>query len=324
LRLLLAAVLVAAPAAALGFDLQGHRGARGLAPENTLAGFAEALRIGVTTLELDLAMTQDGVLVASHDPALNPDIARDAAGAWVTEPRPVIRRMTFEALQAFDVGRLRPGSTYASRHPEQRPVDGARIPRLSEAIALAKRAGGDVRLNIELKTDPRAPDLTPAPEAFADAVVAELRAAGIARLAAVQSFDWRSLVHIRRTAPEFETVCLTAQQRWLDNLQVGRPGPSPWTAGLDVDDHGGSAPRLAKAAGCAVWSPNFNDLTAGSLAEARELGLKTIPWTANEPAELDRLIAMGVDGLITDRPDLARQAIAKAGLPLPPQRAVAP
>lgn len=322
MKALLAAAIAAAPAAALAFDLQGHRGARGLAPENTLPAFAEALRIGVTTLELDLAMTQDGVLVVSHDPALSPDIARDASGAWVTEPRPVIRAMPFQVLQTYDVGRLKPGGTYASRYPDQKPVDGARAPRLADVFSLADMAGGDVRFNVEIKTDPRAPDLTPAPELFADALVAEIRKAGAVGRTAVQSFDWRSLLHIRRAAPEIATVCLTAQQRWLDNVEAGRPGASPWTAGLDADDHGGSPARLAKAAGCATWSPNYNDLTAGLLAEAKSLGLTVVPWTVNEPAAMTHLIEMGVDGLITDRPDIAREAMAKAGLRLPPQRLV--
>jgi len=324
LRPLLAAALAVAPAAAFAFDLQGHRGARGLAPENTLAGFAEALRIGVSTLELDLAMTQDGVVVVSHDPTLNPDLARNAAGAWVSEPRPVINRMTLAALQTYDVGRLKPDTAYASRYPAQKPADGARVPRLSDVFTLAGKAGGETRFNIEIKTDPRTPDLTPAPEAFADAVVRTVREAGLARRVTVQSFDWRSLVHIARAAPEIATVCLTIQRGSSDNVGLGRAGASPWTAGLDVDEHGGSVPRLAKAAGCAVWSPNFNDLTSAALAEAKGLELTVVPWTVNEPADMARLIAMGVDGLISDRPDLAREAMSAAGLALPPARPVAP
>ena len=324
MRLLLAAALAVAPAAAFAFDLQGHRGARGLAPENTLAGFAEALRIGVTTLELDLAMTQDGVPVVSHDPTLNPDLARNASGAWVSEPRPVISRMTLAALQTYDVGRLKPDTAYGARYPAQKPADGERVPRLSDVFALAGKAGDDVRFNIEIKTDPRTPDLAPAPAAFADAVVRAVRDAGVAGRVTVQSFDWRSLVHIARTAPEIVTVCLTIQRGSSDNVGLGQPGASPWTAGLDVDEHGGSVPRLAKAAGCAVWSPNFNDLTPANLAEAKSLGMTVVPWTVNEPADLARLIAMGVDGLISDRPDLAREALSRAGLPLPPARPVAP
>lgn len=321
MRILLAAALVAAPAAAAAFDLQGHRGARGLAPENTLAGFARALEVGVVTLELDLAMTQDGVLVVSHEPVLNPDLTRGPDGAWLAGPGPVIHRTPLETVQAYDVGRLKPGTRYASRYPQQRPADGERIPRLADVFALAAKAGDDVRFNIEIKTDPRKPDLAPAPEPFAEAVAQALREAGLTERATVQSFDWRGLVHLRRIAPEIDTACLTAQQSWLDNVEAGRPGASPWLAGLDADEHGSPA-ALAKAAGCAIWSPYYRELSPERLAEAKSLGLAVVPWTVNEPADMARSIAMGVDGLITDRPDLAREEMAKAGLTPPAPRPV--
>src|SRR6185503_9371643 len=125
---------LAAPANA--FDLQGHRGARGLAPENTIEGFALALSIGVTTLELDLAMTKDDVLVVSHDRRLNPDHTRGPDGKFLDGEGPAIRSMTLAELQRYDVGRLKPGTAYARSFPEQRAVDGARIPTLAELFDL--------------------------------------------------------------------------------------------------------------------------------------------------------------------------------------------
>ena len=133
-----AVLLLAAPANA--FDLQGHRGARGLAPENTLAAFETALAIGVTTLELDLAMTRDGVLVVSHDRTLNPDHTRGPDGEFLSDEGPAIRSLTLAELQRYDVGRLKPGSAYAASFPEQRAVDGARIPALTELFDLVRRA----------------------------------------------------------------------------------------------------------------------------------------------------------------------------------------
>ena len=110
-------------------DIQGHRGARGLAPENTLPAFARALSLGVTTLELDCAVTKDGVVVVSHDPALNPDITRGPDGKWLETTSPAIWSLTYAELQRYDVGRVNPASAYAKRWPEQRPVDGTRIQR---------------------------------------------------------------------------------------------------------------------------------------------------------------------------------------------------
>ena len=117
IRVLLAAMLAfVLPSMVWAFDLQGHRGARGLMPENTLPAFAKALSIGVTTLELDTGVTQDGIVIISHDPSLNPDITRDPDGNWITE-RPLIKNLTLHALQQFDVGAIKPGSRTAKRFP---------------------------------------------------------------------------------------------------------------------------------------------------------------------------------------------------------------
>lgn len=327
MRLLLCLALAFAPRAeaAGAFDLQGHRGARGLAPENTLAGFARALGLGVSTLELDLAVTRDGVVVVSHDPVLNPDLTRGPDGAWLEGPRPSVIALSRAELAKYDVGRLRPGSLYARQFPDQVPVDGARIPTLAEVFALARRAGnGEVRFNVETKVDPRRPSLTPAPEAFADAVLAVVNDAGMASRVLVQSFDWRSLRRVQQKAPGIETVCLTTEEAGGEQLQRGRHGASAWLGGLDPDDYGGSVPRLVQAAGCRTWSPRHRDLAADARAEAHRLGLRVVPWTVNEPADMKALVDLGVDGLITDRPDLLRRVIEEKGLPLPRATPVAP
>lgn len=307
------------------FDLQGHRGARGLAPENTLAAFARALSIGVTTLELDAVLTRDGVVVVSHDPVLNPDLVRGPNGNWLEAPGPAIFALTRAELLRYDLGRIRPGSATARRFPEQAPADGARVPTLAEVYALAKKAGNaSVRFNVETKLDPRRPGETPAPGPFADAVLAVAREAGALHRTSIQSFDWRTLRRVQEVAPEVETCYLTVQAAEDDRVQAGRPGASPWLAGLDVDDHGGSVPLLVKAAGGRCWSPDARDLTAETLAEAHRLGLRVVPWTVNEPAEMRALIDLGVDGLISDRPDLLRRAAAEKGLILPEPTPVQP
>ncbi|WP_114376657.1 glycerophosphodiester phosphodiesterase [Elioraea thermophila] len=297
-----------------GFDLQGHRGARGLAPENTLAGFARALAIGVTTLEMDIAVTADGVVVVSHDPVLNPDLTRGPDGAWLEAPGPAIRSLTLAELRRYDVGRLKPGSRTAALFPQQVPLDGERIPTLAEVIALTRAVGADgVRFNIETKLFPDRPDLTVAAEEMAERLVAVLIAEGVAERAMVQSFDWRSLLWVQRHHPTITTSFLTSAR----TLAPRGADPSPWLAGIDPRALGGSTPRSVQAAGGRVWSPDHRDLTAAQVDEARSLGLAVIPWTVNEPADMERLIAWGVDGLITDYPDRARAVLARRGLPLP-------
>ena len=301
--------LAAATWPALAFDLQGHRGARGLLPENTLPSFERALALGVTTLELDIAITSDGVLVIHHDPTLNPDITRDASGRFLERRGAPIHSMTWAELQTYDVGRLKQGTEYARRYPDQQPVDGTRIPRLSDLFDLVKRSGDDkVRFAIETKLTPDNPHETLAPEPFAVAVVEEIRKAGMAARSQILSFDWRTLQVVQKIAPEIPTVYLTAQQRWLDNVGAGQPAGSRWTAGFQLREHG-SLPKMVKAAGGSHWSVHFGDLDAQKVKEAQSLGLKVLVWTVNDPVLIGRMIDLGVDGLITDRPDLARDVL---------------
>ncbi len=324
LAAILALVFAAATAPAAALDLQGHRGARGLAPENTLPAFALALGIGVTTLELDIAITQDGVLVISHDPALNADLTRSADGKFLEASGPLIRSLTFEQLSRYDVGRLKPGTTYARRYPEQKPVDGTRLPRLADLFALVKKSGNEqVRLAIETKVTPTQPQETIAPEAFARAVIAAIRKAGMAQRASIISFDWRTLAVVQKEAPEIATVYITAQQDWLDNIGARKGEASAWTAGIQHKDHG-SVPRMIKAAGGHYWSSFFGDLDAAQVQEAHALGIQVLAWTVNEPRQMVRLIEMGVDGIVTDRPDLLREEMKRRGLVLPTATPVLP
>jgi glycerophosphoryl diester phosphodiesterase len=308
--------LLATPS--LAFDLEGHRGTRGLAPENTLAAFRRALDIGVATIETDLGMTKDGVVVISHNPNLNPDLVRDSDGHWLAGPGPQIRALTFAELRRYDIGRINPTSQYARSFPEQRAADGERFPKLSELFDLAKASGKAVRFNIETKITPTSGANTPDPATFARLVLAVVREANVADRVTLQSFDWRTLIEMKRLAPEIETSCLTIQTA-NDNTVQQAPdgGPSPWHAGLALRDHGGSLPALVKAAGCGTWSMFWRNLTPKDLTEAHALGLKVLPWTVNERDQMRSLIDMGVDGIITDYPDRLREVMAEKKMALP-------
>ncbi|NPC55379.1 glycerophosphodiester phosphodiesterase [Caenimonas soli] len=295
------------------FDLQGHRGARGLAPENTLPAFERALELGVTTLELDIGVTADGVVVIHHDPYLNPATARDAGGQWLPGSKgPLIKTLTLAQLQAYDVGRINPETPYARTFDAQQARDGTRVPTLASLFDRVKSLGaGDVRFNIETKINPGQPEEAVSPEAMTGALLKVIQDAGMTQRVAIQSFDWRTLQLVQRIAPAIPTVYLTVQTANNDNVRDGT-----WTAGFKIDEHG-SVPRLVKAAGGTVWSPNGGALTEALLKEAQALGLKVIPWTINNPADMERLIAWGVDGIITDYPDRLRSAMQARGLPLP-------
>ncbi len=292
-------------------DLQGHRGARGLFPENTMVGFAGALAIGVDTLELDVGVTADDVVVVTHDPKLNPDITRSRGdGAWLSEPGPAIRALRGVDLSRYDVGRVRPGSAYAALYPNQAPSDGAGIPTLADVLNIDRT----VKFNIELKSSPWEGGLALDGAAMADAVVVVADAGQATDRITVQSFDWRGPRHLRRTRPDIRLAWLTRSAI----LMVART----WWDGPHPSDYGGSVPRAVAAEGGPTWGPDYLDLTEETLAEAHALDLRVVPWTVNAPDDMRRLIRWGVDGLITDRPDLARIVLSEEGYALPLPRSV--
>ncbi|QHE75847.1 glycerophosphodiester phosphodiesterase [Hydrogenophaga sp. PBL-H3] len=305
--------------AALAFDAQGHRGARGLAPENTLAGIEQALAIGVTTLEFDVVLSAEGVPVVSHDTAPNPDITRDASGKWLQSRGKPFNQLSLEQIAGLDVGRINPASRYARDFQNQAPQDGERIPTLAALFERVKRLGaGHVRFNIELKLHPRRPDESPEPEAFVRAVASVINSQGMASRTTLQSFDWRVLKASQSIAPGLPLSFLSAQLARFNTLAEGE-----WTSGLKLADFE-DAPTMVAAAGGRLWSPHFNDLSQATLARARSLNLRVIPWTVNEPNDMARLIDWGVDGLITDYPDRLRAVMQQRGMVPPPAVASPP
>ncbi len=317
--LLLAATVVLAlgtfPAHA--FDLQAHRGGRGLRPENTLASFENAIRMGVTTLELDIAITSDGVPVVSHDQALNPGLSRDSKGEWLTQTGPLIKNMTLAQVQSYDVGRLNPSHPYGRDFPEQQARDGLRIPTLASLFKLVKDMGaGDIRFDMETKIDPRYPDNTLAPEPFVQTMLGVIREAGMTQRVMVQSFDWRTLDLLHRLEPQIRTMYLTIESKNLDSIKDGI-----WTAGYLVKDYNASVPQMVRAAAGkapgVIWAPYFGNLTPEWLKQAQALGLQVIPWTVNDKQQMERLIDWGVDGIISDYPDRLRAVLTQKGLPVP-------
>jgi glycerophosphoryl diester phosphodiesterase len=295
------------------FDLQGHRGARGLAPENTLPAFRKALELGVNTLECDMGITRDGVVVVHHDLWLNPDTTRGPDGQWLTQRGPAIAELTYAELQRYDVGRLKPGTEYAKGFPDQVAADGTRVPRLADLFELMRQSGNtQVQFDCETKLLPSDPSATRPPAEFARLVIEEIRKAGMQKRTMVQSFDWRTLQVVQMEAPEIRTLYLSSP-RTLARAADG--GPSPWLAGFDLDRHGGTVPQAIHAAGGKIWGPNQTFLTPELTAQAQALGLRVIPWTVNEPAMINKLLDMKVDGIISDRPDLVQLELRRRSKP---------
>jgi glycerophosphoryl diester phosphodiesterase len=300
----------------LAFDLEAHRGGRALLPENTLPAFANALTMGVDTLELDVGVTADGELVISHERSLNPDLARDAVGAYVAPPGTPFVKLRLDEIKTYDVGQIRPDSAYARQFPDQHALPGTRIPTLKELFALVRKSGNTAaRFNIETKIDPDHPEESVDPQRFVTLLLGVIEAEGFSDRVMIQSFDWRTLLLVQRQAPKIPTVYLTLQKGSAPTNALDKA--TSWTAGFNPADHGGSLPRTIKAAGGAIWSPYFGDVSTALVADAHALGLRVVVWTVNKAEDMAHMIEIGVDGIISDRPDLLRKVAGEKGVTLP-------
>lgn len=310
------------------FDFQAHRGGRDARPENTLYSFAYALEMGVTTLELDMQLTKDGRIVVSHNPFMNPNLAKGPDGKYVEAGKYDLRTMTLAEIRQFDIGTMNPaaGDYYASHGKTQLSCPGARIPTLEEVFELALSYGNDkVYFNIETKSyaDPAEPAYknNPDPEAFVRAVDQIIRKYNMQNRVTLQSFDWRTLKIMRQIDPEITLVALSSEQPswgWVEGcyLKLGDNKPSPWLAGLNINEkkYLGDYVKAAHDIGADVVSPYWEELSPQLVKEAHELGMKVVPWTVNSPKSMNMLIDMGVDGIITDKPWLLREELRKRGI----------
>jgi glycerophosphoryl diester phosphodiesterase len=317
------AVLFSVSGGAMAFDIEAHRGGRALFPENTLQSFANALSMGVNTLELDIGVTRDAAIIVSHERKLNPDLARNANGIYVAAPGIPFIQLSLDEVKQYDVGQIRPGSGYAAQFPDQRSVPGTPIPTLIEVFDLVRRSGDpEVRFNIETKIDPNHSEESPDPQRFVDLLLDLLQKQKFGDRVMVQSFDWRTLQLVQKQAANVPTVYLTLQQGSGATNSLDKA--TEWTAGFNPAEYGRSLPRTIKAAGGAIWSPYFRDIDPDLVTQTHQLGLKVVVWTVNAPEDIARMIDIGVDGIISDRPDLLRKVAGEKGIALPTGYPVAP
>ncbi|GAA0479296.1 hypothetical protein Ade02nite_39860 [Paractinoplanes deccanensis] len=310
------------------FDLQAHRGGLGLRVENTLASFGNALQLGVSTLELDVQITEDGQAVVTHDRRVTGTKCTDTAPAVANDPEfPYVGKYV-NTLTLAQVRTLDCGSKTLADKPGQLAVPGARMPLLREVFALVKRYRADgVKLNVETKVEAGAPTETAPREQFVQVTAAEVRRAGLLRQVTIQSFDWGALMRMRQVEPRLPVIALTN----YDFLQTGQPGKSPWLGGIDIDDFGGDPIRAVRGFGASAFSPVHGFPQNGTVGDpayrpyvtremvrhAHAYGLKVIPWTVDDVPTMNKLIDDGVDGLITDYPDRLRTVLAQRGFQLP-------
>ncbi|WP_233358867.1 glycerophosphodiester phosphodiesterase family protein [Thermomonospora amylolytica] len=290
-------------------EVHGHRGARGLRPENTLPGFAHALRLGVDAVELDVGLTADGVVVVNHDQSLSAVTATDTAPAVPGDPLfPYvgrdIRDLTLAQVKTVDAGmrRLGPGQDSDPFVLTQLPMPGTRVPTLAEVCGLLHGLPA-VRPAVELKTDPGWPD--DEIRRFVAAVAEVLDDFALLSRSRLLAFDWRVLVEAHRQAPQATRVALVERKTLV-------PG-TEWLAGLSPEDPAAAA----VAVGAGILSPEYHLVTSQLVHDAHGLGLPVAVWTVNDPADMARFVEYGVDAIVTDYPDRLRRVLTAYGLPLP-------
>lgn len=270
----------------------------GVWPANTLEGVRACLAAPVDGIEIDVQMTADGQVIAHHDYRLDPDATR-RDGVWLETPGPPIKTLTLAELRRFDVGRLRPESDEARRHPGRADIDGAHIPTLTAIMEMLAAAAGPPRLlYVEIKTDPTHPEVSPDPAAVVAAVIGSVEAVGWTAHAKIIAFDWRVLRLSQARNPDIATAHLTIPRPPSTSLR-----DSPWADGFDPWRHGDSVLAAIEAHGGMEWSPYFTDVTEARLAEARALGLRVGPWGLAEASDIARMQQAAVFSATVSGPD---------------------
>ena len=291
--------------------LIGHRGARGVMPENTMEGFAFTQKIGVRALEFDVLLTSDKVPVITHNHHLLNAATRGPDGNWLTGDELKVSELTLAELRQLDVGGLDGRTVYGRRFPDQAFMSGIRVPRLADLLEYASQPeGGDLLFLLEMKSGPAVVGASTDRTAIVAEVVKAVRFKGLEHRTVLHSFDWNLLEECARIAPDMPRSYLSQLPENTDD-----PGEdSAKAAAPDFDALGTSIPQAVANAGGKMWCPYFKDVTPDLVAEAHDLGLLVSTWTANETADIERVIDAGVDGIVTDYPGRAQRILLSHGL----------
>lgn len=308
------------------FDLEAHRGGRDVRPENTLYSYAYAIELGATSIECDMQLTKDGQIVMSHNPILNSDITRDENGNYIENNKYDIRLMTVDELKKFDVGVMDPNcGEYYDLHGKTQFTYDAKIPTLEELMQLIQSYGDkNIVLNIETKSypDPASAGYknNADPKKFVEVFNNIVKKYDMEDRVVLQPFDWQTLIEMKKLNPNISTSALWQEQpswgRDSESLRRYEKKKSPWLGGLDIKDYQGNPVKAAHAIGADIISPYYTEISKQDVDEAHSLGMKVVPWTVNNEKDMNMLLDMGVDGIISDKPWLLKQVLEKRNIKL--------
>ncbi|WP_254440015.1 glycerophosphodiester phosphodiesterase family protein [Ruegeria atlantica] len=288
----------------------GHRGARGVLPENSMVGFDFSLSIGVPLLEFDVVLTADDVPVITHNHRLHSASFRDSNGVFLTGEEPKVSSLTYEQIRQFDIGRLDGQSAYGQRFPDQAQMDDVHVPKLLDLLDLVDDPKhSDAYLMLELKSDPDLAHDALYRENFVRRVLRDVRGKGLSSRAVLHSFDWNLLAECQRQASDMPSSYLTQLPENADD--VGED--SSKSVCPDFRGRRDEIPDLVKQAGGSLWCPYFADVTPENVTRAKELGLCVVVWTVNEHEDIGRMIDLGMDAIVSDYPGRVQRQLSESG-----------
>ncbi|SCX13258.1 glycerophosphodiester phosphodiesterase family protein [Corynebacterium jeikeium] len=275
-----------------GFDLQSHRGGRGEYTEESRKAFEESVKMGVSTLELDIVLAEDGTPVVWHDPEIQADKCTDTKPATENDPEfpyvgKLIHELNWKQLQTLNCNKV------LKDFPDAKAEEENKLLQLQDVFDIAA-ADPQMRFNIETKIEAEDREKSAEPKEFVDAILPVVRANKATSRTTIQSFDWRSLPLVRKAQPDISLALLYSAKTWASG--------SKWIGDVDYDKVGGDVNKAAKQLGAEILSPHYKLVTPENVASAHEADLQVLPWTVNEKPDMQAMIDAKVDGLITDYP----------------------
>ena len=286
----------------------GHRGARGLYPENSLLGFMNVLKSGIEIIELDIVFSKDGIPIITHDQDISPFFCCDSKGEFIKD-KIKISALNAEELYTYDIGRFYPETEYGKYFPEQIQLDGVFLSSLQELLNLVQLPEYQhANLLIEIKSDPDILDKDR--KKIISVLAKQIKDANLINRVIFHSFDWVLLSQCKHHAPGILTSYLTKTIHDDDiDIQV-----SNWNSSIEEVQNPSVIPEKIYEAGGSIWCPHFKEITKDSLLAAEKYNLLVFAWTVNEPADIDIMIDLGVDAIVTDYPPRVKKCLASKGM----------
>ena len=276
--------------------IYGHRGARGVLPENTLESFKYLFENNIHSYETDILISKDFIPVITHDFRLDPSYTKDINDNWIEDENIKIIDLTYDQILQFDVGTLNKLSKYGRKFVNQKSLQNQKIPKLSELLKLTSdNIVEDLLINLEIKSTPIEKNLTPEPDEMVKIIIDEVSRSNLEDRIIYSSFDWRVLREIKERDSKIPRAYLTSGARGKIYDK------SPW---LDFTPlhNGVELPELIKALGGSAWHPNYKDVNKEIVQTSHDKGLPVNVWTVNRESDMLRMIDYGVDGIMTDYP----------------------